>query len=110
MRKLRLPLAALVGLLPATSGRAQGPPPAQEPWKLELGLSYVATGGNSETSSAGADLDYDQRWAQWAIAAEGGMVRATEEGSRTAERYTGRVRAWQAPSLALAGGDAGRAR
>jgi len=67
-------------------------PPAETPWRLELGLSLVATSGNSDTSSGGLDLDYDQRWDDWGIHAEGKAVRATEQDTTTAERYSGRVR------------------
>jgi len=56
-------------------------------WDLKLGLSYVATSGNSDTSTTGASVDYNRRFSLWSLAAFASAVNVTEADATTAERY-----------------------
>lgn len=79
--------AILLALLLAASAAAQdeaSPPP---PWSVEMGFSFLDTGGNSRTSSAGLDLAVRRNWRVWSVAIGAQGLRATEEENTTAERY-----------------------
>lgn len=88
---LSLVCALAILVLSAAPAAAQEPPAdaeAAEPnWELKLGLSYVATSGNSDTSSGGFDLGYTKEWEVWSLEAGANALRAEEEGETTAERY-----------------------
>ena len=46
------------------------PPQPAKPaptWDLKLGLSYLATTGNAETSSSGIDASYHRDWKLWSL-------------------------------------------
>ncbi|MCH9651046.1 MAG: DUF481 domain-containing protein [Deltaproteobacteria bacterium] len=61
---------------------------APEPdWDFELGLSYLATTGNSDTSSGGLNALYKKDWEPWSFEASAFFLRAEDSGSTTAERY-----------------------
>jgi putative salt-induced outer membrane protein YdiY len=81
-------------LLGATStASAQAPPPPPPPlWDVQTGLSYVATGGNSDTTTVGADFGMHRRWPAWIVETAATAVRSTNRDVRTAERYIGAVR------------------
>lgn len=67
---------------------AEEPPPPPEPdWAFELGLSYLATTGNSETSSGGVKALWTKDWDPWSLEAKGFFLRAEDEDEVTAERY-----------------------
>lgn len=75
------------------------PPPAPEPapkppptWDLKLGLSYLATAGNAETSSAGVDANYRRTWGVWSLDANAAAVRATRNDIETAESASSQLR------------------
>ncbi|MDY7092966.1 MAG: DUF481 domain-containing protein [Acidobacteriota bacterium] len=87
---LRPTLIALVLLatLPALAQEPEAAPEPPEPtWELKLGLSYVATSGNSDTSSGGFDLEYTKEWEVWSLEAGANALRAEEDNETTAERY-----------------------
>lgn len=84
-----LTLSPLVG-----SAAAQAPPKEPPPlWDTELGASFVGTSGNSDTTTIGADFQMHRRWPVWQIESTASAVRATDRGTRTAERYLGALRA-----------------
>lgn len=56
-------------------------------WRLDLGLSYLATGGNSETSSLGFSTDAEKLVNRWRFLAGAEALQAEEESERTAERF-----------------------
>jgi putative salt-induced outer membrane protein len=89
---LLLALLCLVGL-PALAQEPEAAPEPPEPnWELKLGLSYVATSGNSDTSSGGFDLEYKKEWEVWSLEAGANALRADEDDETTAERYGAFVR------------------
>jgi putative salt-induced outer membrane protein len=82
-----------------STGPQKEPPPA---WELQLGASYVATSGNTDTSSTGADFGFKRRWIVWQLESAATAVRASNHGVSTAERYLGSVRGQRALSDLLA--------
>ncbi len=69
------------------------PSPAPQPtWDLKLGLSYLATAGNTDNSSAGIDLGYHQEWSLWSVEANGSALRTSRNGRETAENASCQVR------------------
>ncbi len=63
---------------------AEAPP---DPWKGALGLSYVDTSGNSETSAFGLDFKVERLPEPWGLEITGLFNRASDAGETTAERY-----------------------
>lgn len=88
MKRL-LVLAGLI-LLASVSAFAQEEAPAEpppDPWKGALGLSYVDTSGNSETSAFGLDFKVERLPEPWGLEIAGLFNRASDSGEVTAERY-----------------------
>lgn len=82
---------AVVAVLGLSSARAQEALPSPS-WDLKLGLSYLATSGNADTSSAGFDARYVQDWKLWGLEATAAAVRATRNDRKTAESYNVQAR------------------
>jgi putative salt-induced outer membrane protein len=76
------------------SSAAEPAPPLKPPptWDLKLGLSYLATMGNAETSSAGIDASYRRAWGVWSLDATAASVRATRDDKETAENASSQLR------------------
>lgn len=84
---------SLILLLPAGArAAAQQPAAARPAWDLKLGLSYLATTGNTETSSAGIDASYRQAWGPWSLEGTAAAVQATRNDEETAENYNVQLR------------------
>jgi putative salt-induced outer membrane protein YdiY len=77
-------------LLPATA-RCQTIPAAA--WDLKLGFSYLATSGNTRTSSASTDVAFNRAWRSWSFEGSAAGVSATKRQRRTAENYNALARA-----------------
>jgi len=113
---------AILGLsLPIAAPAQDGPSPSREAtahdtgaptrnWKLDLGFSYLATTGNSDTRSLGFNAHYIDEWGAWGLDATAGVIRASEDGVTTAENYDAAVRASRKlrDRVALTAGLAGR--
>jgi len=56
----------------------------EKPWEFSLGLSYLATTGNSESQTAGLDLAYKRTFGLWGVEAKGSYLRAEADGDETA--------------------------
>jgi putative salt-induced outer membrane protein len=83
MRNLLLTCLIVVSL--AVPAMAQDQP---EPvWKGSLGLSYVATSGNSDTSTLGLDFGLTRKPEPWGLEFRATAIRGEQEGNLTAERY-----------------------
>lgn len=61
-------------------------------WEAKVGFSYLATSGNSETSSAGFDSAVDWQGRAWSLEASAAGVSATKRHRRTAENYNALAR------------------
>lgn len=99
-----LTLTLLGAWLPATVLAQERPSPDRQPsaadsgeaarnWKLDLGFSYLATTGNSDTRSLGFDAHYADEWGAWGLDATAAAIRASEDGLTTAENYGATIRA-----------------
>ncbi|MBW3670995.1 MAG: DUF481 domain-containing protein [Acidobacteria bacterium] len=62
-------------------------------WRLDLGLSYLATGGNSDTSSFGFSMGTEKLVDRWRFLAGAEALQAEEESEKTAERFAAFSRA-----------------
>ncbi len=62
----------------------EAPEPA---WVGSLGLSWVATSGNTDTSSIGADFKLDRKPEPWGLSLVARGNRADDQGELTAENY-----------------------
>jgi putative salt-induced outer membrane protein YdiY len=76
------------GLAPARAQEAAANPN----WDLKLGFSYLATSGNTDTSSAGFDARFIRDWRLWGLEATSAAVRATRNDRKTAESYNVQAR------------------
>lgn len=56
-------------------------------WKAAVGFSYLATSGNSDTSSSGLKLEAIRRPSPWGLEIKAFVDRADDNGEITAERY-----------------------
>ena len=74
--------------------RATTAPPAKPAptWDLKLGLSYLATTGNADTSSSGVDASYNKVWKLWSLETTAAAVRATRNDVATADSANAQLR------------------
>jgi putative salt-induced outer membrane protein YdiY len=67
---------------------AQEEEEAKEPnWKNNVGLSYLSTSGNSETTTMGLDFTFERRPTPWGLEIVGSFNRAEDNEVLTAQRY-----------------------
>jgi putative salt-induced outer membrane protein len=64
----------------------------EKPTKLSLGLSYLATSGNTQSQTGGVDLLYKCSMASWGIQAGANYLRAKQNGDIRAERLLAGLR------------------
>jgi len=86
-----LACALAAGCLAPSPGRAQAIPAAL--WDVKLGLSYLATSGNTETSSSSVDASFNRTWRAWSVEGSASAVSAAKRHRRTTETYNGQARA-----------------
>jgi len=88
MRRLLLVIGVVlgVGVMPALAQETEEED--KEPvWKGSLGLSWVATSGNTDTSSAGLDFAIERKPEPWGLAFAARGNTAQDSGVTTAENY-----------------------
>jgi putative salt-induced outer membrane protein len=85
--------AAFALCLGAASALAQEEEQKEPAWKGSLGLSYVATGGNTDTQTLGLDFKLERRPEPWGFEVIALFNRAEDEGVTAAERYHAGARA-----------------
>jgi putative salt-induced outer membrane protein YdiY len=90
-RRVLILLVLIAGALPAAA-QSPAPPPPPPLWDAQVGASFVGTGGNSETSTFGADFSANHRGAIWKIESGATAVRSSSLEVTTAERYLGLLR------------------
>ncbi len=62
----------------------------ERPTKLSLGLSYLATSGNSSSQTGGFDLVFKQSFDPWGLEVDANFLRAEQNGKLTAKKlFTG---------------------
>ena len=88
IRYLMIGLVAGLAAIPVLAQEEGGEEAAPEPlWESALGLSYVATTGNTETSSFGLDFKAARRPTPWGLDLVATFTRAEENENLTAEQY-----------------------
>lgn len=65
---------------------------AEPAWSGQVGLSYLATSGNSDTETLGLDFETVRRPMPWGLEATAQFNRAEEDGAVTTERYQAGLR------------------
>jgi putative salt-induced outer membrane protein len=91
----KLATATLLTLILAV-GVAQADEAKQPPWSGSLGLSWLSTSGNTDTSSFGLDFALKRTPDPWGLDVGANLVRADQNGQLTAERYNAHGRAERA--------------
>ena len=81
MNHRALTCALLICAAGAVAGHAE-----DKPREFSLGLSYLATSGNSESTTGGLDLSYKRTFDPWGIEVTGSYLRAESNGNETANR------------------------
>lgn len=93
--KRRIPKRAvwlMIGIALALPSQAQQPPaaptaPEPDPWLVKATLGYLATSGNTESSSLNSGFSVAYASGDWLHALEGTAINASEDGQTTAEAY-----------------------
>lgn len=87
------PLVVVLSALSVVTARFALPQgKVAEPVTLSLGLSYLATTGNSDTSTGGVDAKLTWTTAPWTVEGVASYLRADQDGATTAERTKAGVR------------------
>jgi putative salt-induced outer membrane protein len=79
-------LICVLGAVPVLAQEAEEEEP-EPPWVGSLGLSWVATSGNTDTSSVGMDFALDRKPEPWGLSLVARGNRADDQGVKTAENY-----------------------
>ena len=74
----------------------------EPPNKLSLGLSYLATSGNSSSQTGGLDFLYKHTFDPWGLQVTGNYLRAEQSGAVTAKKLLLGVRGTRALNADLA--------
>ena len=94
---LLVPVALPRQSLAQDAAAAPGEESEAEPiWSSQVGLSYLATTGNSETETLGLDFRMTRRPTPWGLEIAALVNRAEEDGEKTAERYYASLRGTRA--------------
>jgi len=77
----------------AAGAMADEPPVTPPPtWSGSAGLSYLATTGNSDTSTLGFDFDLKKIPHPWGFQLKTNYLKSSDSGDTTAERYGAEIR------------------
>jgi putative salt-induced outer membrane protein YdiY len=92
MRRL-LPLVLLLASTGLASGQSPEQPKEPPPlWDAQIGASFIGTSGNTDTGSTGVDFAAHRRGVIWGFESTATLIRTTDNGQTTAERYLGAFR------------------
>jgi putative salt-induced outer membrane protein len=85
--------ACALGVAPLFAQEAEAEEEKEPKWKGSLGLAWVATSGNTDTSSIGLDFGLESKPEPWGFSFAARGNRAEDQGIQTAENYlaTGRA-------------------
>lgn len=89
MKRLAFVVCLVLGLgaLPVLGQEAAEEEQPEPLWKGSLGLAYLGTSGNSETSTFGLDFTTERRPTPWGLTITGKFNRNEDSNVLTAERY-----------------------
>jgi putative salt-induced outer membrane protein len=80
-------MVLIIGAAPVVAQDAEQAEAPEPTWKGSLGLSWVATTGNTDTSSIGLDFALDRKPEPWGLSFVARGTRADDQGELTAENY-----------------------
>jgi putative salt-induced outer membrane protein len=80
-------LVFALGAVPVLAQEAEAEDAPDPAWVGSLGLSWVATSGNTDTSSMGMDFALDRKPEPWGLSLVARGTRADDQGVKTAENY-----------------------
>ncbi len=87
-------MICVLGAAPVFAQEAEAEEEEKEPkWVGSLGLAWVATSGNTDTSSIGLDFGLESKPAPWGFSFAARGNRAEDQGVQTAENYLVTARA-----------------
>lgn len=86
----------VLGALPIFAQETEEEQEKEPVWKGSLGLAWVATSGNTDTSSIGLDFGLESRPRPWGFKFAARGNRADDQGVLTAENYLASARAVRA--------------
>jgi putative salt-induced outer membrane protein len=86
-------LIVLLPALPVIAQEGEGGAEEEPLWVGSLGLSWVATSGNTDTSAFGLDFGLDRKPEPWGLSLAARGNRADDNGVLTAENYVVAARA-----------------
>ncbi len=83
--KLRIALIAAASIIPFSLMAQEEP---ESPWTGKATLGYLATSGNTETSTLNTGFEVGYKTGQWVHLAKASAIKASENEVSTAEAYT----------------------
>jgi putative salt-induced outer membrane protein len=86
-------MVLVLGAVPVLAEDTESEEEAEPTWKGSLGLSWVATTGNTDTTTFGLDFGLESKPDPWGFAFAARGNRADDQGVRTAENYLVSARA-----------------
>jgi putative salt-induced outer membrane protein YdiY len=91
-RTIAIVLTIGAAFVPARAHAQPAAPPPPPLWETQIGASFVGTSGNSQTSTVGGDFRMRRRWPAWQVESDASVVRTTDRGAKTGERYLATLR------------------
>ena len=82
-----LSLILIIGVAPVLAQEAEEEPEPEPTWEGSLGLAWVSTSGNTDTSTLGLDFALERKPEPWGLEILARGNRADESGVKTAENY-----------------------
>lgn len=89
MKKKRLPVISLLFLF---SVLLFSQDPAPRPWNYSVDLSYLGTGGNTNSHTLGGEFTLLRKPSPWGLEANVGYLRGDQNGIKIAERIQGSLK------------------
>lgn len=86
IRSIALILTLMIGVAPVLAQETEEDEP-EPTWKGSLGLAWVATSGNTDTSTLGLDFGLNRKPEPWGLEFAARGNRADNDGETTAENY-----------------------
>lgn len=90
-RHVSLSLIIPLALTPQVHAQQVGSPPAEkqaEPWSGKAALGYLATSGNTESTSLNSGFTLAYATGRWAHSLEASAIKASEDDATSAEAYS----------------------
>ncbi|NOZ79176.1 MAG: DUF481 domain-containing protein [Acidobacteria bacterium] len=82
-------LTVMTACTPLFAGDPAGPP--MSGWRCSIGLSYMATTGNTSTTTGGLNFDCDHTGVRWKSTSSVDALRERRDGHLDAERFNART-------------------